>query len=77
MESKKLVPNLALRSAIAEWRVTHALPIGEQIDATTSSGDEASMEVADGGTLAIDESKLPAKAKGGRTKKARLGTARN
>ena len=70
MESKKLVPNLTLRSAIAEWRVTHALPTGEQSDATTSSDDEqatlevgnehAAMEAGDGGTSAIGKSELPA-----------------
>jgi predicted ATPase len=77
MESKKLVPNLTIRSAIAEWRVTHALPTGEESDATTSSDDEqchAAMEASDGGTLAIGKSELPterrdAKSKTWRSKK--------
>jgi predicted ATPase len=72
MESKKLVPNLTIRSAIAEWRVTHALPTGEESDATTSSDDEhAAMEAGDGGTLAIGKSELPTERRDAKSKTRR------
>ena len=74
MSSKKLVPNLTLRSAIAEWRMAHALPADEQSDTSTSSGDEQASTKQGGAST-----KLLAKVKRrdtkGKTRRSKNGDA--
>ena len=74
MTSKKLVPNLTLRSAIAEWRITHALPADEQSESATSSGDEqAAMELGDGGTTCKPTANVKRRDAQGKTRRSKKG----